>query len=119
MRSSREEVPTQQFQQLIEALSATTGEHKETVMNMKKYSIKDVGIQLLLKKYKNIFRFSLLFQPPVIFVNSKAPFTSLVYTKWRALFHFILVIILLLLMSCSSQQIVELPEGSLITMDDL
>jgi hypothetical protein len=56
LRSSREEVPTQQFQQLIEALSATTGEHKETVMNMKKYSIKDVGIQLLLKKYKSIFR---------------------------------------------------------------
>jgi hypothetical protein len=62
-------------------------------------------------------RFFLLFQPPVIFVNSKALSIKFVNAGRRTLGHFILVIILLLLMSCSSKQIVELPEVSLITKD--
>ena len=64
-------------------------------------------------------RFSILFQPPVIFVNSKELSIKSVNARGRTLGHFILVIILLLLISCSSQQIVELPDSCMITMDDM
>lgn len=62
---------------------------------------------------------SLLFLPPVIFVNSKVPLNRLVHTRWRALFHFIPVIILLLFMSCSSQQIVDSADDCLTPKGDM
>ena len=86
---------------------------------MKKHSHKDVGLQLLLKKYKNIFRFSLLFQHPAISGNRIAPSSNFINAKGRALCHLILVIILLLLMSCSSQQIVKLTDDCLTTKGDI
>jgi hypothetical protein len=62
---------------------------------------------------------SLLFLPPVIFVNSKVPLNRLVHTRWRALFHFIPVIIQLLFMSCSSQQIVDSADDCLTPKGDM
>jgi hypothetical protein len=60
-------------------------------------------------------RFSILFQPLVIFVNSKELSIKSVNARGRTLGHFILVIMLLLFMSCSSRQIVELTDDCLIT----
>ena len=64
-------------------------------------------------------RFSILFQPLVIFVNSKELSIKSVNARGRTLGHFILVIIMLLLISCSSRQIVELTDDCLITKGDI
>lgn len=64
-------------------------------------------------------RFSILFQPPVIFVKSKELSIKFVNARGGKLSHFILVIMLLLFMSCSSQQIVELTDDCLITQGDI